>query len=374
MSRAAFVYDRALSQHVLRHDHPLRPSRLQWTFELLDAYQAFSLPGSKLVPPRLASDDEVLSFHTPEYLEVVKRLSRGERGIDAGRYNFSDYGDNPPYLGMYEASLLSVGASLEAARLVADGEVNVAFNISGGLHHAEAGRASGFCVFNDPVIALKYLLGRGLSRAAYIDIDAHHADGVQYAFYSDRRVLTISLHEWGRYLFPGTGEVGEMGREEGLGYAVNVPLAPFTTDEAYLWAFTEVVPPLIKAFQPEVVVSQLGVDTHMHDPLTHLMLTTQGYSQLIRLIQGLAPRWLALGGGGYDLGVVARSWTLAYGVMLDHEWPDEIPKDYRERYGINVLRDREGPSVEAAILEQAQRFDQGSVEEIKRLIFPLHGL
>ncbi|HEX76972.1 MAG TPA: acetoin utilization protein AcuC [Dehalococcoidia bacterium] len=374
MSRAAFVYDAALSQHVLRHDHPLRPSRLRLTFELLDAYQAFSLPGSRLVPPRLASDDEVLSFHTAEYLEAVKRLSRGEGGIDAGRYNFSDHGDNPPYPGMYEASLLSVGASLEAARLVADGEVDVAFNISGGLHHAEAGRASGFCVFNDPVIAVKYLLERGLSRVAYIDIDAHHADGVQHAFYSDSRVLTISFHEWGRYLFPGTGEVGEMGRGEGLGYAVNVPLAPFTTDQMYLAAFQEVVPPLLHAFEPQIVVSQLGVDTHILDPLAHLMLTTQGYSQVVRLIRDLAPRWLALGGGGYDLGVVARSWALAYGLMLDREWPNEIPQDYRGRYSINVLRDGESPTMEAAILEQAERFNRDRVEEIKRLIFPLHGL
>jgi acetoin utilization protein AcuC len=142
----------------------------------------------------------------------------------------------------------------------------------------------------------------------------------------------------------------------------------------YLAAFQEVVPPLLHAFEPQIVVSQLGVDTHILDPLAHLMLTTQGYSQVVRLIRDLAPRWLALGGGGYDLGVVARSWALAYGLMLDREWPNEIPQDYRGRYSINVLRDGESPTMEAAILEQAERFNRDRVEEIKRLIFPLHGL
>lgn len=374
MSQAAFIYDVALSQHVLRQDHPLRPTRLQLTYELLDAYGAFSLPGSGLVPPHLATDEEILSFHTPDYVNVVKRLSQGESGIGEARHNFSVEGDNPPYPGMYEASLLAVGATLEAAKLVLNKEADVAFNISGGLHHAEAGRASGFCVFNDPAIAIKYFLSQGMNRVAYIDIDAHHGDGVQNAFYADSRVLTISLHEWGRYLFPGTGDTGEMGGGKALGYAVNVPLAPFTTDELYLWAFEQVVPPLVKAFQPEIVVSQLGVDTHMKDPLTHLMLTTEGYVQLVKRIQSLAPRWLALGGGGYEMSAVARSWTLAYGVMLGVDWPDDIPAGYRERYGLISLRDKEKPSLEPVILEQAEEFNCRTVAEIKKRIFPLHGL
>ena len=373
MRRAAFVYDTVLSQHVLRPDHPFRPSRLQHTYELLESYGAFQEPSSALVPPRPAQEAELLAFHTEDYVAAVKSLSRGQQLVNSARYNISAYGDNPPYEGMYEAAALGTGASLVAAELVAAGHMDVAFNIAGGLHHAAPNYASGFCVFNDPVIAINCLLNHGL-RVAYIDIDAHHGDGVQNAFYTSDRVLTISLHESGHYLFPGTGDSDEEGAETGQGYAVNLPLAPYTGDEVYLRAFREVVPPLMASFKPDVVVTQLGTDAHYRDPLTHLMLTTEGYTQAIREMRQLAPRWLAVGGGGYQMDVVARSWTLAYGLMIDQEWPDEIPVKYSERYGLKRLRDETGPHLDSAAREQAQRFAQKSVEEVKRLIFPRHSL
>lgn len=373
MTKAAFIYDVALSQHVLREDHPLRPSRLQYTYELLDAYGAFGNATSRLIPPQMPDEEALLSFHTKDYISAVRSLSRGQVIVNPATYNFSDYGDNPPFGGMYEASLLPVGASLMAAELAASGEVDIAFNISGGLHHAGPNYASGFCVFNDVVIAIKSLLQKGL-RVAYVDIDAHHGDGVQNAFYDTDRVLTISFHEWGRFLFPGTGNVADTGTGAGKGYAVNIPLFPFTTDEVYLQAFHDVVSPLVTSFKPDIVATQLGCDTHYSDPLTHLYLTTAGYTEVVEKLKKLAPRWLALGGGGYDMGVVARSWTLAYGIMIGREWADDIPEQYQQQYGLKKLRDKGVLPPEDEKVEQARQFAQHNVEQIKKLVFPAHGL
>ena len=371
MSRAAFVYEEAQSRHILRDDHVLQPNRLQLTYELLQCYGAFE--DSLLVPPRAAEEEELLSFHTADYVAAVKSLSRGEEGVDAAAFNFSDEGDNPPYEGMYEVAATAAGASLLAAELVAGGQVDVAFNISGGLHHAAPNYASGFCVFNDAVIAILSLVKRGL-RVAYVDIDAHHGDGVQDAFYASDRVLNISFHEWGRYLFPGSGEIREIGEGPGTGYSVNLPFFPYTDDQIYLWAFREIVPPLVQRFNPDIVVTQLGCDTHYLDPLTHFVLTTGGYTEVIKELKRLAPKWIALGGGGYDLGVVARAWTLAYGVMSGRDWPDEIPSTFQQRYGLERLRDQGEVTIDTRMREQARPFAESGVEEIKRTVFPIHGL
>jgi|FaiFalFF_MnMetaG_3_1042247.scaffolds.fasta_scaffold00388_12 acetoin utilization protein AcuC len=373
MNAAAFVYSDALTQHVLREDHPLVPRRLRLVYELLEAYGVFRHPTARLVPPRMAIREELLWFHTPDYVEAVESLSRGESRFPPWRYNFSQEGDNPVFPGMYEANALAVGASLVAAELVAGGECPVAVNFAGGLHHAMPDHASGFCIFNDAVIAIHALLRRGL-RVAYIDIDAHHGDGVQFAFYDNPRVLTVSLHESGEFLFPGTGFVHEIGVGEGRGYAVNVPLAPYTDDDTYLWAFREVVPPLVEAFRPHVVVTQLGIDTHRDTPIAHMGLTVQGFIAVVRELQRLAGgRWLALGGGGYDLSAVARGWAWAYAVMAGVEVPDQVPEAFRERYGIARLRDEERPP-DPSRLRFARRYAEASVAQVKRLLFPLHGL
>jgi acetoin utilization protein AcuC len=257
--------------------------------------------------------------------------------------------------------------------MVADGEVSAAFNISGGLHHAAARQASGFCVFNDPVVAIKYLLNRGL-RVAYVDIDAHHGDGVQDAFYDEPRVLTISVHESGQYLFPGTGFAGETGAGAGVGYAVNLPLYPYTDDDIYLDAFESVVPPLIRAFDPDVLLTQLGIDSYHTDPLTHLQVTSRGFTAAVECLGGLGYPWLATGGGGYDLGAVARCWTLAYGVMCGAEWPDRVPPAAIERLGRNNLRDTEIPEIPANVRADARALADESVAAIRDAVFPAHGL
>ena len=373
MPRAAFVYDDAMSQHVLRADHPMRPIRLRHTYELLETYGAFDGANSLLVTPSLADESSVGAFHTRDYMAAVRTLSLELTGAQPQRFGFTQGGDNPTYPGMYEAAMLSTGATLTAARMVADGEVSAAFNISGGLHHAAARQASGFCVFNDPVVAIKYLLGRGL-RVAYVDIDAHHGDGVQNAFYDEPRVLTISVHESGQYLFPGTGFAGETGAGEGVGYAVNLPLYPYTDDEIYLDAFESVVPPLVQAFNPDVLLTQLGIDSYHTDPLTHLQVTSRGFIAAVERLGGLGYPWLATGGGGYDLGAVARCWTLAYGVMCGAEWPDRIPLAAIERLGRNTLRDGEVPDIPANVRADARALAAESVGAVRDAVFPVHGL
>ena len=375
MSRkAAFVYHDTFPRHILRIDHPLKAVRLQHTYELLEAYHAFDGGNSVVVEPRPATQEEIQSLHDAEYVAAVKSFSRGEREYDLARFNFSAAGDNPIYDGMYEAAALSTGASVVAAELVTGGQADVAFNISGGLHHAAAGNSSGFCVFNDPAIAINQFLSRGL-RVVYVDIDAHHGDGVQNAFYDTDRVLTISTHESGMFLFPGTGSVEEMGVGAGEGFSVNLPLYPYTDDDTYLWAFREVVPPLVNAFKPDVLVTQLGIDSHYSDPLAHLMYSSRGFGEAVSEFARMGLPWLAMGGGGYDLGAVARCWTLAYGIMLGREWPDEIPLQYREKYGLTKLRDADVPvAVPDNVRQEAKSFAESSVETVKQAIFPFHKL
>ena len=371
--QAAFVYDDALSRHELRSDHPMRPVRLRYTYQLLQEYGAFDHPGAVLLGPRSATEEELAWLHTGEYVAAVRNLGSGSGEVDAGRFGFSGQGDNPVYPGMYEAAVLSTGGSLLAAEMVASGEVGAAFNISGGLHHAAAGRASGFCVFNDPALAVHYFLNRGM-RVAYVDIDAHHGDGVQQAFYADDRVMTISVHESGQYLFPGTGFVAELGEGVGWGYSVNLPLYPYTGDDLYVESFKQVVLPLVRAFAPDVLVTQLGIDSYHSDPLTHLQLTTEGYIEAVRELAKLGLPWLALGGGGYDVTAVARSWTLAYGVMLGIDWPDQLPPAFSREHGAGWLRDETSPEVPGHIKVEANRHVEEAVGAIRQQIFPLHGL
>ena len=373
MPRAAFVYDDRMSRHELRSDHPMRPVRLGYTYDLLRGYDAFEHENAVLVSPRSAAQDELGWLHTPQYIEAVRRLSVGEGTQEAHRFNFSLEGDNPYYTGMYEAATLSSGATLLAAEMIAERSVDVAFNISGGLHHAAAGHASGFCVFNDPALAVHYFLRQGM-RVVYVDVDAHHGDGVQDAFFDDDRVMTISVHESGRYLFPGTGFVGEQGQGQGRGYSVNLPLFPYTGDEVYLDAFRQVVPPLIRAFAPDVLVTQLGIDSYHSDPLTHLQLTTLGFVEVIREFAALGLPWLATGGGGYDLMAVARAWTLAYGVMLGEEWPDTLPGDFALEHGIGHLRDSGSPEIPANLRLDIRRHAGETVAALKEQVFPVHGI
>ena len=349
-------------------DHPLKPERLQRTHELLAEYGAFEAPNVRLMAPRPATKAELLLFHTTEYVDVVRALSEGDSALPAWRYGFGP-GDNPIFEGMFDSEGLKVGSAIQAAELLLTNECDVAFSYSGGLHHGGPALASGFCVFNDAAVVIQWLLEQG-QRVAYVDIDVHHGDGVQDAFYDSDRVLTISLHQDPRTLFPGTGFVHETGAGRGKGYCVNIPLPPYTDDERYLWAFREIVLPLLNRFTADVVVTQLGVDTHIQDPLANLALTTEGQSALFSTLAELAPKWLALGGGGYAMDVVPRAWTLALGVMAGIHWPEELPPGYQARYGGRWLHDRE-----AVLLEERLRQQVGvRVEEVVATLKQIHKL
>lgn len=369
---AAYVYEDRLSRHVLSEQHPMRPVRLRYTNALLNGYGAFDDPSALVVNPRPVTREELLTFHQESYVDVVQRLSDGELIASAEIFGFSKTGDNPIYEGMYEAALLSTGASVQAAELIADGVTSRAFAPAGGLHHAAPGHASGFCIFNDPVIAINALRKQGL-RVCYVDIDAHHGDGVQNAFYRDADVMTISIHEGPRWLFPGSGDVRETGEGYGKGFSVNLPLLPYTSDDVYMAAFDEIVLPLIRTFNPDVLATQLGTDAHVYDPLTQLALTTYGYEAMFERFEALRYPWLAFGGGGYDLDAVARCWTLAYGVMLGRRWPDVLPLGAESFLESDALRDGVVTVEDEMIIRTAAWADQ-RVQEIKKLIFPLHGI
>ena len=376
MPKTAFIYSERMTSYSLGPEHPLRPERLRLTRDLASDYGLFG-GDSRLLEPKPAEEADILSFHDAAYIQVVRELGEGREVSTPWRFGFG-YGDNPPFIGMYEASLLYTGASIMAADLVMSGQAQRAFNISGGLHHAKPAMASGFCIFNDPVIAINRLR-RTYDRIAYIDIDAHHGDGVQEAFYETDGVLTISIHETGDYLFPGTGYVHEIGRGSGRGYSVNIPLPPSTFDEVYVWAFREIVPPLISAYDPRVIVAQLGADSHFQDPLAHLLLTSEGFTEVVKTIVGFGRPLVALGGGGYNVSVAPRLWTLAYAEMMERELPDAIPEGFARAHNIQRLRDSTRPELALTDsprgeLKSARTSAEQAVRELKKLVFPTHGL
>ena len=320
--RAGFVWDPRLASHVYRDDHPLKPRRLVGVHDTLASLGAFDRPNAVVLAPRGASSAEIERIHAPDYVEAVRQASI-DPDLDWSRWGLQPWGDTPAFAGMHEASLLTTGATLAGMEAVVAGTLRVAFNGAGGLHHAMRARASGFCIYNDPAIACGLLADRGM-RVAYVDIDAHHGDGVQAAFYDTDRVLTISLHETGRALFPGTGFASERGTGAGAGYSVNVALPPFTDDAAYVRAFDAVVPELVARYRPDVLVTQQGIDSHFSDPLTHLQVSTRARERCVRAFRSFGVPWVAMGGGGYDLDAVRRGWSIEFLVMLGAEVPDDL--------------------------------------------------
>ncbi|HEY8449306.1 MAG TPA: acetoin utilization protein AcuC [Bacillota bacterium] len=338
--KAGFIYSDRLLSYDFGPQHPLRPLRLRLLYELIDALGLLEAPGVERIEPRPATAAELTAVHDPAYVEAVELLSSGadpfgrQRLIQ--RFGFASP-DNPVFAGMHEAAALAAGGAVMAAEHILAGQVQRAFHPGGGLHHAMPARAAGFCIYNDPACAIARFRAAGW-RVLYIDGDAHHGDGVEAIFIEDPGVLTISLHEDGRFLFPGTGFVDDIGRGAGRGYAVNVPLLPRTGDDSWIEAFHRVVPPLARAFRPDVVVSQHGCDAHVWDPLTHLHTTTRALEAFARAVDALSRelcggRWLALGGGGYDVWrVVPRAWTLVWAAVSSQEVPEEVPAGWLERW------------------------------------------
>jgi acetoin utilization protein AcuC len=371
--------------------HPLAPIRVELTVELARAFGVLNAPGVTVAVPEPATTAELELVHDAGYIGVVRQASTAD---NADPRTLLRYGlgtpDDPVFPGMHDASALVAGATLAAARAVWTGAAEHGTNIAGGLHHAMAGHASGFCVYNDPAIAIAWLLGQGAERVAYVDIDVHHGDGVQAAFWADPRVLTISLHEHPATLFPGTGLPSETGAAGAEGGAVNVALPAGTRDAGWLRAFHAVVPPLVRAFRPQVLVSQHGCDTHWTDPLANLELTIDAQRAAHAAIHRLAHeaaggRWLLTGGGGYSLvDVVPRTWTHllaeAAGAPVDPQ--AATPADWRE-----YVRRRAGRSAPELMTEGQQGrfapFESGydpadpvdrAIMATRTAVFPLHGL
>jgi len=364
--KTAFIYTDAYLDYDYGPAHPLRISRLKLTYDLIKGYGLLDLPSVQFIPTIKAEERDLAVFHSEEYLNILRQANEGHFTGNAYFYGLGP-GDNPIFPGLLDWSLLVTGATLQAIDFVLNGKGEVAFNIAGGLHHAMRSRASGFCYINDPVIGIMKLLSRG-KRVAYIDIDAHHGDGVQKAFYESNRVLTISLHESGGTLFPGTGFECEIGEKEGEGYSVNLPFPPYTDDEVYVWTFEEVVPELIHAFRPDIVVTQLGVDTFYDDPLANLDLSILGYKRVLKGIKDLAPRWVALGGGGYNISNVARAWTLAWAIMNGIELREELPEAFLEKAVKMGIEEKELRGRLRTPLQSQSRENKAEMERVVRYI------
>ena len=344
--RTTLLYSEKFLDYNLGPSHPLRPVRVKLTYDLIQSKRLLSEDEIKITVPRVASEEEILLFHEREYVRLVQNYSeRGSGLLDAG--------DTPAFKGCFEATSLVVGASLEACDNIMQGKFAHAFNPSGGLHHAHPERASGFCIFNDPAISVNYLKTKyKIRRLVYIDIDAHHGDGVMYGYYSDPSLLDIDFHENGKYIFPGTGFPDEIGENEAKGLKLNFPLLPGTGDEAYLKAFHKLVPDVVRRFQPEMILVQCGADGHADDRLAHLRLTTNMYREVVSEMHSLAHelcegRLLLFGGGGYTLANVPRVWTTAFaalsGKKLDNQIPEHWSRRFRELTGEdppNVLHDK----------------------------------
>ena len=374
-------------------DHPLRPIRGELAVGLMRAYGLLDGPEVVMRPPRMATDDELERVHAPEYMARVRELGllAEARGTGAELRDRA-FGlvppDNPIFPSLHDGAALGAGGTLLAAEAVMAGSAAHAFVPLGGLHHAMRARANGFCVYNDLAVAIAAVLARHPdARVAYVDIDAHHGDGVQALFWDDPRVLAISLHESGAYLFPGTGYVEDMGGGAGYGYSVNVPLEPFTSDETITRAFAAVVPPLLRAFRPHLIVAQLGCDTHWTDPLTELGATTNLFPPLVTTLHDLAHelcegRLVATGGGGYQtFSVVPRAWTLDVAALLGRELPDELPDAWlAAAAGLtdtalpSRLSDRPAPALSTPRQVAIDGAADTVIAYIQKEIFPLHGL
>ena len=384
------VFDETLTAYDFGPAHPMNPVRVDLTMRLARDLGVVADSGSGLVavPAPDATDEDLLVVHDPALIEAVRRSSADPARTDPRHGLGTD--DNPTFSHMHEAARHVVGASVEAARRVWQGEAIHAANIAGGLHHAMPDHASGFCVYNDVAVAIRWLLDHGAKKVAYVDVDVHHGDGVQQIFYDDPRVLTISLHETGQMLFPGTGFPAETGGPNAIGTSVNVALPPGTADAGWLRAFHAVVPPLVRAFEPEILVTQQGCDSHRDDPLAHLMLTVDGQRASYLALHDLAHevcggRWVAVGGGGYAVvDVVPRSWThllaVVGGAPLDPG--TETPAAWRDHVLEGLGRSapgRMGDGREPAYRDWSAGYDPNTwldraVHETRSAVFPEHGL
>ena len=378
--KLVYPYSDALLQYEFKKDHPLKPDRLNMTYHL--SKHLGLLDKVKEIEPTLASRQELELFHSPEFIDAVE--DSGTNNNIHPQYGLGT-GDNPIFPLIHDTGARYVGATLDAMRAIMDGASN-AFCISGGLHHAHKNAASGFCIYNDVAIAINMLHQKKKCKVLYFDFDAHHGDGVQNAFYQSKDVMTISVHQSGKTLFPGTGFIYETGGAEGAGYSVNVPLMPGAGTPELIRVFDDIVVPLFESFKPDLLVTQMGVDGHYLDPLAHLTYTSHGYETIIRKLRDMSSDicklgWLAVGGGGYHPVNVARLWTLFLAVILDEEIPNEIPPEFKEtcnQLGYHdtpeFMRDEDEVVQLYSSREEVALDVERAIRRVNELVFPYHGL
>jgi acetoin utilization protein AcuC len=370
-----FIYSPELEQYNYPAECPFNSSRAGLTRKTILSMGLLSGPDRVERPPVRVTRKELEKFHEPVYLDALERAGKGELDPEGFRMGLGTP-DCPVFRGMYDYASLAAGASVTGARLILGGEAGVAFNPSGGYHHAGPGYAAGFCYINDIVLAAMVLTD-ARKKVLFLDLDVHHCDGVQAAFYKRRDVMTISLHESGKTLFPGTGFENEIGEGEGRGYSVNVPLPVGTYDGAYLKAFGEIALPLMKTYDPDVIIIELGMDTLAGDPLAHLNLTNNVYAEIIGLILALGKPILATGGGGYNVANTVRGWSLAWSALCG-----DSSDDLSIGMGGTMLENTEwsGGLRDRVLLSDAGRRGAGdneiraTVDRIRAAVFPIHGI
>lgn len=387
-SRTRVVWDPQFARYDFGPTHPMAPLRLELTAALSSALGLFDLPQVQRVGAGVAPDELLTRLHDPAYVAAVRAASQDPGAAD--RRHGLGTEDDPAFVGMHEASARIVQASTDAVQALWAGDCDHAVNFCGGMHHAMRDRASGFCVYNDAATAIHALLEAGARKVAYVDVDVHHGDGTESFFWNDPRVMCISVHETGRLLFPGTGFSDDIGGPNAMGDTVNLPLPPWIRDGQWLRAIHALVPPLIRAFEPEVLVSQHGCDTHSLDPLAHLSVSVEGQVAAATLMRDLAHevcdgRWLSLGGGGYEIiDVVPRSWSHLVAVAAGEPIPFDAPVPRR---WLDHVRDRFGRQAPEFMGDGADctfvSWDQGhdtddlvdrAVMATRRAVFPLQGL
>ncbi len=376
MRKAAFIYSNELEKYHYPPEHPFNVDRAAKVRRILNSMGLLSGDGRAEVLPHPADRITMKKFHTARYLHALKTASKGIPVLEALDMGIGT-GDCPVFEGLYEYAVLACGATLTGAKLILAGDADVAFNPSGGFHHARPERAAGFCYINDVALACT-ILAEKKKKVLYLDVDVHHGDGVAYAFYDRSDVMTISFHQNPRTLFPGTGFEDEIGDGPGKGFCVNVPLPVGTYDEAYMMAYNAITPPLIAAFNPDCIVFELGADALAGDPLANLYLTNNVYVEIINSLLSFNKPILATGGGGYNIQNTVRAWALAWSVLCG----EDMEQGQNPAVGGVMLGSTEwqgGLRDRRLVVSQTQRETvlpavERTIELIKATVFPIHGL
>ncbi|MDP4105224.1 MAG: acetoin utilization protein AcuC [Bacillota bacterium] len=379
-SRCSFIFSEDLLKYKFNSDHPFNQFRITLTIDLLKKINA--LTSHQICSPRIATEDELYLIHDPDYVNAVKLAGLGQISEEVAENFGIGTEDNPIFPHMHEATSLQVGGTLTAVDLVMSGAVDHALHLGGGLHHGFRGKASGFCIYNDCSVAIKYLQKKYQARVLYVDTDAHHGDGVQFSFYDDPNVCTLSIHETGRYLFPGTGNINERGHGKGYGYSFNIPIDAFTEDNSFIDTYTSSIREVAEFFKPDVILTQNGADAHYFDPLTHLSATMKSYRTIPKIAHQIAHqycegRWIAVGGGGYDIWrVVPRAWALIWLEMTENsncygDLPSEWLNLWQKQAPVKLSEQWDDPSDLYVPIPRKEEITEKNLRTLENALYPI---